>query len=122
MILLGGGDNAIYASRGLGTETGIVSIGVGLGFAPQRVEIILGKATALFNALHRVAKLAGLAAIEAEIAFGGGDAGPVGGNQVRRGRLGQGRQVCYGKHKGGSKHQADFHGSVPLEINSRVFN
>jgi hypothetical protein len=88
MILLGGGDNAIYASRGLGTETGIVSIGVGLGFAPQRVEIILGKAAALFNALHCIAKLAGFAAIKAEIAFRGGDACPVGGNQIRRRRLG----------------------------------
>ena len=120
--LLGGGDYAINASRSRGTEAGIVSIGITLGFAPQRIEIILGKAAALFNALHRVAKLAGLAAVEAEIAFCGGNAGPVGGNQIRRGRLGQGRQTCRSKHNGRSEHQADFHGSVPLDINSRVFN
>jgi hypothetical protein len=112
---LGGGDYGINASRSRDTEAGIISIGFALGFAPQRVEIVLGKATALFNTLHRVAELAGLATVEAEIAFCGGNARPVGGNQVRRGRLGQGWQVRGGKHNGRSKHQADFHGSVPLD-------
>jgi hypothetical protein len=119
---LGGGDHAIDASRSLGTEAGIVGIGVTLGFAPQRVEIILGKSATLFDTLHRIAKLAGLVAVETEIAFCGGNAGPVGGNQVRRGRLGQGWNMCCGKHKSRSEYQADFHGSVPLDTNWKLLN